>query len=189
MYTLRKTQFGNPILRSPARRLRADEVRTDATQQLIRDMYAFLESHPKYGVGIAAQQLNVPVAISVISIKPTDYRPNVGPAQLTIINPEITRYYGRKVGMWEGCISFGTSTRNFPYAQTRRHKKIRLRYLDERGEQCEQDFDGILAHVIQHETDHLNGILFVDRVKDTRTYMMKSEYVAWHQTTAHPVKA
>lgn len=189
-YDLQLTKFGNPILRTPAKRLTPEQVKSEDVQRLIKNMHAHMDSHPAYGVGIAAQQLNVPLAIFIVSIKPTDYRPNVETIKMTIINPEIVQYYGRKSGMWEGCLSLGFNSsdpeQDFPYAQTRRYKKIRLHYLDLAGEQQEADFDGLLAHVIQHETDHLNGILFVDRVKDTSTYMMKSEYIKRHSPKSQP---
>lgn len=174
---LKRTLFGDPILRTPARRLSAEEIQSEQIQKLIAAMYEYLDSRPKFGVGIAAPQLDQAVAISVISLKPTPYRPDVKRKKLTIINPEIVKTYGRRAGMWEGCISFHAGSSDFPYAQTRRYKKVRLRYLDEQGNEQEADFDGLLGHVVQHETDHLNGILFVDRVRDTSTYMMKSEYI------------
>lgn len=174
---LRLTHFGNPILRSSAQTLTPVQIRSEEIQTLIKDMYEYLDARPHFGVGIAAPQLGAPLAISVISIKPTPYRPVADHVRKTIINPEVIETYGKSQGMWEGCISFGTSTTNFPYAQTRRYRKIRLRYHDEHGTKHEEDFEGLLAHVMQHETDHLHGILFVDRVTDTSTYMMKTEYV------------
>jgi peptide deformylase len=177
MKRLKITQFGNPILRQVARRLDVDEIAAPETQKLIADMRDYLNSSKKYGVGLAAPQVGQDIALSIIEIKPTPYRPNAEQASLAIINPEIVEMYGRRAPMWEGCISFGTSRVNFPYAQTVRYKKIRLKYFDERGVLHAKDFEGLLAHVIQHEVDHLNGVLFVDRVKDTSTYMMKTEFV------------
>lgn len=177
MTKLTITKFGNPILRRTARRLSTEEIQSERVQQLIADIRHHLTSDPKYGVGLAAPQVGVDMALSVIEIKPTPYRPESIRASLVIINPEIVETYGRRSQMWEGCMSYGTSTVDFPYAKALRYKKIRLRYKDEQGKQQEQDFDGLLAHVIQHETDHLNGVLFVDRVKDTTTYCMKSEFM------------
>lgn len=174
MRMLRRTQFGNPILRTPARRLEKSEITSVKTQELIRNMLATLE-HKKYGVGLAAPQVGIGVALAVLSIKPTPTRPQIKSEQLVIINPEIVKTYGRRTGMWEGCISFG-DVRNFPYAKALRYRKIRLRYHDGQGRQHERDFDGLLAHVLQHEVDHLNGILFVDRVRDPKTFMNVSEF-------------
>jgi peptide deformylase len=174
---MKLVQFGNPILRRTARRLTKAEILAPETQELIRAMRDHLNSNKKYGIGLAAPQVGKDIALSVIEIKPTPYRPEAIRASLVMINPEIVMAHGRRAPMWEGCMSFGTSRVNFPYAQAVRYKKIRLRYLDEQAKQHERDFDGLLAHAIQHEADHLEGILFVDRVKDTRSYVMKAEYM------------
>jgi peptide deformylase len=73
--------------------------------------------------------------------------------------------------MWEGCISFGD-----PFAKAERYKKVKIKWQDEKAKIHEKYFEGILAHVLQHEIDHLNGVLFVDRVKDTTSYVTESEY-------------
>lgn len=133
-------------------------------------MYYTLETK-KYGVGIAATQVGKSLAISVIDTKPTPTRPEIVRQKLTIINPEIIKTYGKKVDEWEACIS-GTKL----YAQVPRYKKLRLKWHDEKAKIHEQDFDGFTAHVIQHEVDHLNGILFVDKVENPASYMTFNEY-------------
>ncbi len=175
---LHKTELGNPILRTVAQRLTLNDIVSDHIQQLITDMYYTLE-HRQYGVGLAAPQVGHPLAISVIDTKPTPTRPELQRQILTIINPIITMTYGRKSHMWEGCIS-GAEL----YAKVPRYKKIRLSWQDESADTHEQDFDGFLAHVIQHEVDHLNGVLFVDRVTDTHSYMTFTEYKKQHVHTA-----
>jgi len=172
--TLRRTQFGNPILREVARRLSSAEIKSDKIQTLITNMRHTL-AHKKYGVGLAAPQVGQGVALSVVGIKPTPTRPQNPTIDMVIINPEVVKTYGNTEPMWEACVSFG-DTHNFPYALVPRHTKIRLRWCDEHAQQHEQDFDGFLAHVLQHETDHLNGILFVDRVVDTKSYVTAAEY-------------
>lgn len=129
----------------------------------------------KYGVGLAAPQVGRGIALTVIWIKPLPHRPNVQEQKLVAFSPEIIETYGRRSRMWEGCISFGSGT-NFPYAQTLRYKKIRVRFTDELANIHEREFEGLLAHVMQHEIDHLNGILFVDRVIDSKSWMMVGEY-------------
>jgi len=168
---LRKTEFGNAILRTIPRILSAEEIRSESIQQLVEDMYYTLE-HRKYGVGIAAPQIGHSVSISTIDTKPTPTRPDLVRQKLTIINPKITEAYGEKIEEWEGCIS-GTEL----YAKVPRYKRIRLWWQDEQANIHERDFDGFLAHVIQHEVDHLNGILFVDKVEDTKSYTTFKEYV------------
>lgn len=167
---LRKTEFGNPILRSQAQLLSNEEILSNDVQQLIEDMYFTLE-HKKYGVGIAAHQVGRDLALSVICTKPTPTRPDLKEEKLTIINPVILETYGNRKQLWEGCIS-GPEL----YAKVPRYTGIRLRWQDEAAVLHEQNFEGFIAHVIQHEVDHLNGILFVDKVKDTKSYMTFREY-------------
>lgn len=133
-------------------------------------MYYTLE-HRKYGVGLAAPQVGEGIALCIVGIKETPTRPDLEKVQLTLINPEIVMTYGYRKPMWEGCIS-GSEL----YAQVPRYKKLRLKWQDERAHKHEADFDGFMAHVIQHEVDHLNGILYVDRIKDTKSIMTMREY-------------
>jgi peptide deformylase len=172
---LKRTVFGNPMLSAPARRLSEVDINSLKIQTLIDDMRHTLQVK-KYGVGLAAPQVGQSVALSVIGIKPTPSRPDAQSEDMVIINPEIVKTYGSRAQKWEGCISFGTSSRDFPYAKTLRWRKVRVRYLDEHGRRHEKDFSGLLAHVLQHEIDHLNGILFTERIKDPKTLMMMSEY-------------
>ena len=171
---LKATRFGNPILRSRARRIALAEVRSESIQTLIEDMKHTLFKK-SYGVGIAAPQVGADIALSVIGIKPTPNRPNLEPFDTVIINPEIIETYGNKKRLWEGCISCGTGN-NTLFAQVPRYKRIKLRWLDEKGTKREEILDGFVAHVAQHEVDHLNGVLFIDRVKDPSTFMMADEY-------------
>jgi peptide deformylase len=174
MAQLERTEFGNPILRQPAKRLSKREIVSPEIQQLVVDMRTTLKNK-QFGVGLAAPQVGRSVAISVIGIKPTPTRQNNPTIDMVIINPEIIATSGELEPMWEGCISFG-GTDNFPYAQVPRYPEIMVLFTDEKGKRHEQQCSGILAHVIQHEVDHLNGILFVDRVIDTTTYMTVNEY-------------
>ncbi len=180
MKILMRKQFGNPILRQVTQKLSAAEIASEKIQRLIADMRYTLENR-KYGVGLAAPQVGYAIALSVIGIKPTPSRPDSPRVDMIVINPEIVRFYGQKAGLWEGCISFGVGA-NAPYAQALRNRKVRVRYVDEHGQKHEKDFEGILAHVLQHEIDHLNGILFVDRVVDSKTYMTISEYEKRHES-------
>lgn len=171
---LKATRFGNPILRSKAKRLTLEQIKSAPTQQLIEDMrYTLLKK--KYGVGIAAPQVGESIALSVIGIKPTPNRPNLEPFDTVIINPEIIETYGNRKQLWEACISCGTGNSTL-FAQVPRYKKIKLRWIDEKAVKHEKILEDFVAHVAQHEVDHLNGVLFVDRVKDSTTFMMADEY-------------
>lgn len=173
MKTLRLRQFGDPVLRQVARRLTAKEIKSDEIQALIRSIRE-TNAAKQYGVGLAAPQVGVSVALSVIGIKPTPTRPDLEPFDAAIINP-IYEGIGRRTGMWEGCQSCGKGN-NTLYGKALRFSRILATWLDERGVSHSEELDGFVAHVFQHETDHLNGVLFVDRVRDTRTYMMADEF-------------
>ena len=172
---LARTEFGNPILRKYADNLSLFDIKTSKTQHLITAMKSTL-SELKLGVGLAAPQVGEGVALSVVLIQPTKHRQDVKPFELVIINPEITQTYGRKKQMWEGCISAGQGKAGM-FAKVPRYTKIHLKYLDQNGAQHNKIFTGLPAQVIQHEVDHLKGILFVDRVKDTKTYVTYREYL------------
>jgi peptide deformylase len=171
---LKATRFGNPVLRATTKTLTVDQIKSKDIQELIQNMkYTLLKK--KYGVGIAATQVGADVALSVIGIKPTPNRPHLEPFNTVIINPKIIETYGRRKPLWEGCISCGIGN-NTLFAQVPRYKKIKLDWIDEKGVSYTEVLEDFVAHVVQHEVDHLNGILFVDRVKDTTTFMMADEY-------------
>ncbi len=175
MRELSHTQFGNPILREKAKRVDIEKIKSQKVQQLIKDMRHTLISK-KLGVGLAAPQVGQSLALAVICVRPTKHRPKVTKFDLVIINPEITQTFGRKVPMREGCISSGID-KNGLFAKVPRYKKVRLKFFDEKAKQHDKTYEGLPAQVIQHEVDHLNGVLFVDQVKDTKSYMTYKEYL------------
>lgn len=167
------TQFGNPILRRPSRKLTKSEIKSDKIQRLISNLRHTCQEKD-YGIGLAAPQVGQALAIAVIAIKPTANRPDLERFEQVIINPT---YKGvlKPVPMWEGCMSSGTGD-NTLFAQADRYERIEATWLDEHAQMHTRQLDGVVAHVFQHEADHLRGILFVDRVKDSKTYMLASEY-------------
>lgn len=173
MNVLRLRRFGDPVLRQLARRLSPDEIVSKDIRALIKNIRE-TNAAKQYGVGLAAPQVGVSVALSVIGIKPTPTRPDLEPFETVIINPSYEGI-GHRTGLWEGCQSCGKGN-NTLYGKALRYRKIRASWLDENAEEHTEELDGFVAHVFQHETDHLNGILFVDRVRDTRTYMMADEF-------------
>lgn len=166
-------QFGDPVLREKARSLTNKEIKSTKIQTLITDIRE-LNQKKQYGVGLAAPQVGVSVALSIIGIKLTPTRPELETFEQIIINPSYEGI-GHRTGMWEGCQSCGRG-KNLLYGKALRYKKIVATWLDETGVFHKEMLGGFVAHVFQHETDHLNGILFVDRVRDTTTYMMANEY-------------
>lgn len=174
MKILPLTRFGNPILREKARELTADEIRSQEIQQLIADMRHTLKERP-YGVGLAAPQVGKVIQLSVIGIKPTPTRPDLEPFATVLINPQIIDHSEEVVPMWEGCASCGTGD-DILYAQAMRYSEVTVQWCDEYACEQKQKLGGFVAHVAQHEIDHLNGVLFVDRVADPATFMMADEY-------------
>jgi peptide deformylase len=168
------TRFGNPILREVAKPLTVEEIVSDQTQLLIANMRHTL-TEKQYGVGIAAPQVGESLAISVVGIKPTPNRPGLEPFETVLINPEIVETYGAKVNMWEACVSCGTGD-DILFAKVPRFAEVKLRWLDEQAQSREEVIGGFVAQVVQHETDHLQGTLFVDHVQDAASYMMADEY-------------
>jgi peptide deformylase len=170
MKTLKRTQFGNPILRQKSAKLSDEQIKSEDIQSFITNMEDTLVTK-EYGIGLAAPQVGRAIAIAVIALKPTPTRPNNKELKMVLVNPEIVKLYDQEIGMWEACIS-GADI----YAKAMRHEKIKLKWQDELAIVHERVFEGIVAQVIQHEVDHLNGILFVDRVIDSKTYITFSEY-------------
>ena len=166
-------RFGNPILRKKARAVSVSEIIGERIQQLIAEI-RYTNEQKEYGVGLAAPQVGESIALSVIGIKPTPNRPNLEKFDQVIINPAYEGI-GRRIGMWEGCQSSGTG-KNTLFGRALRYKKIKATWFDEKGKKHEEELENFVAHVFQHEADHLNGILFVDRVRNTKTYMLADEY-------------
>lgn len=175
MAVLNRRQFGDPLLRETARRMTKSEILSEPIKHLIADMRQTLRTN-ELGVGLAAPQVGESVALSVIWIEPTAQRPHVENFSATIINPKIVSSHGRRVQRWEGCISGGSHGTADLFAKVPRYNDVDVEYLDEKGNQHTETYTGLLAQIMQHEIDHLNGILFVDRVKDTKTYMTHAEY-------------
>lgn len=174
MKVLTRTEFGNPILRKKSRELKPAEIVSTKIQTLIANMrHTLLDK--KLGIGLAAPQVGEGIALSVIAIRPTKHRPKVEPFDLIIINPKITQTFGKRKQVWEGCISSGAGKAGL-FGKVARYNKITAEYLDEKGKKQNAQYSGLQAQVIQHEVDHLNGVLFVDHVKDPTTYMTLKEY-------------
>lgn len=169
------TQFGNPILRQAAMPLGDEEIRLAETQSLIDDMFYTLRQK-KLGVALAAPQVGQGKAVVVVLVQPTKHRPKAEPLEAVWINPEIVRTFGRRTQQWEGCISGGKGNAGL-FAKVPRYRKLEIKYMNQGGEPEQHIVSGLVAQIAQHEIDHLHGNLFVDRVRDTKTYTTYSEYM------------
>jgi peptide deformylase len=164
------TEFGNPILEKKAKRVLASYLKTPAFEALIKDMTRTLRKEK--GVGIAAPQIGVPLAISVIEVRPTPERPDaVLIPHLVMVNPRITSYHGKPVRKWEGCLSFMKAFGKVP-----RYPSVTVTYQTRTGEPVTETVHGLCAHIVQHEVDHLNGIRFIDRMEDAKSLVTAAEY-------------
>ena len=157
-------KYGTPVLRRKGARV---EAVTPAIRQLIADMIETM--YADKGIGLSAQQVGVPVQVLVIDVREAADRPstlevNGQPADvnqfmpLALINPQITPV-GEPVAGPEGCLSFPEI-----YADIIRPEVVEVRALNREGEPMQFRCGGLLARAIQHETDHLHGILFIDRM-------------------------
>lgn len=156
-------RMGHPVLRRRAQPLEVAELAEPRVAELVRDMVDTL--HAAGGIGLAAPQVNVPVRVAIIEITggPTRYG-EVPALPLTVyVNPEIEVLDGPRAGYWEGCLSV-PGLRGF----VERAQRVRVRALGLDGKPFEMVLEGFLATVFQHEFDHLDGILYVDRLKDSR---------------------
>ena len=162
--------MGHPVLRGRAHALERAEIRKAPVQRLIDDMIeTMLEYH---GVGLAAPQVHegVRLFVAVLNTRdPVGDEPDADP--VAIINPEITPVGGDLVEGWEGCLSIPDIRGQVPRA-----REITVRGMDRKGSALELRVHDFPARVIQHETDHLDGILFFDRMRSFDTLTFLEEY-------------
>ncbi len=166
--------MGHPVLRRPARPLRAEELASVELHRLVSDMVDTL--HDYGGIGLAAPQVNESVRLAMIEIPggPTRYG-ELDHMPLTVcVNPEIEIVDEAVAGYWEGCLSI-PGLRGF----VERPQHVRVRYLDLGGERHELEARGFLATVFQHEFDHLDGRLFVDRIEDPSRLAFEEEFARY----------
>lgn len=173
MSTAKIREFGEDILRKTCSSVPAKDFQALYVKELIRGMQELLLSE-NMGVAIAAPQVGESLAVVVVAVRPTKHRPKVKVVDLVMINPRIVQTFGYRTQTWEGCLSGG---HDGLFAKVPRYKKVAVEFFDEAGNRQTEVFTGLLAQIAQHETDHLRGVLFVDRVKDSKTYMTKKQYI------------
>jgi len=162
--------MGNPLLREKNNLIDSDQIKSESIARLILDLKDSMKHYG--GIGIAAPQIGVNLQIAIIEIPETNrYGEKISLPLTIFINPEITILSEEIQGFWEGCLSV-PGLRGF----VERPKEIRVSYLDEFGFSQELIANGFLATVLQHELDHLEGILYLDRMKDLTKLMYQEEY-------------
>jgi peptide deformylase len=172
-------QLGEPVLRQPARPLRPDEIGSPATRALVADMVETMRDAD--GAGLAAPQVYEPLSLCVIELANNPRYPNLEPIPLLIlINPIVTPLThgapadppdGEAIWVYEGCLSVPGLR-----GRVRRPRKVRVQGLDADGGTLDFVWEGFRAAVVQHEVDHLNATLFVDRaLPGTLTFLREYE--------------
>ena len=167
-------QLGQPVLRGTMEHV-ADPS-TPSVQSLIDDMLATVMD--ANGVGLAAPQVYEPISLFILASRPNQRYPDAPMMEpLAIINPEILWKSDEKAQGWEGCLSIPGLRGLVP-----RHQRIGVRYLTRNNMMCEVEYTDFLARVFQHEYDHIQGIVFIDRVASTLDLMTEQEYLRMQQS-------
>ena len=181
-------QYGDPILRAKGKRI---EKMDDRIRELAQNMIETM--HGASGVGLAAQQIGEAIQIAVIDISQVEDRPstmklngrNIAPETampLVLINPQIDLSGETEMGT-EGCLSFPEIT-----GEIERAKSIPVRAQNLDGDPIEIETSGFLARAIQHEVDHLNGILFIDRMSSVAKTSLSSKLKRLQKETQRGAK-
>ena len=161
-------QLGQPVLREPAQPI--VNPRDPAIQALIDDMLATVAD--ANGVGIAAPQVFEPLALFIVASRPNPRYPHAPEMEpMAMLNPELLWASNETEPGWEGCLSV-PGVRGV----VRRNRRVGVRYLTREGEIREEEYEGFLARVFQHEFDHINGLVFLDRT-DSRELVSEKEYL------------
>lgn len=174
--TIRKiATIGHPVLRQRAREVTLDELRSVEMQRFIDDLVETMRD--ANGAGLAANQVYEPIRVCAIEVRDNPrypYKPNI---PLTIlVNPTVEALTDEVFENYEGCLSVPNLR-----GVVERYTQVRVRGWDRHGNPVERVVKGLSAGTFQHEIDHLNGVLFVDRVKDTRTLTTWQDFERYYQ--------
>jgi peptide deformylase len=169
MGELRKIiQLGNPILRSKAAAI--ENIQDEQIQKLIEDLLATVAD--SNGVGIAAPQVAKQKRLFIVASRPNPRYPNAPEMEPTaMINPQITAHSNEIVKGWEGCLSIPGIRGLVP-----RYQVIEVEYTDRNGKLQKQEFTDFVARIFQHEYDHLEATVFLDRLESNFDIMTENEY-------------
>lgn len=165
MSILKVARLGHRVLRTPARSIEVSELMNETTQRLIDDMFETMREYQ--GIGLAAPQVHVGIRLFVAGVDD----PDGDMPPVVMVNPEIMPIGDSTEDDWEGCLSIPDIRGMVP-----RRGEIRVRSLDRNGREHTMTASGFPARVIQHETDHLDGLLFLDRMTSFESLTYLSEF-------------
>lgn len=167
--------IGHPVLRERARAVSREELASPAVQSFIDDLIETMRDAS--GAGLAANQVHEPIRVCAIEVCDNPrypYKPNV---PLTVlVNPELELVGEERFDSYEGCLSVPNLRGLVPRAT-----RVKVRAWDRHGASIEKMVSGLTAGTFQHEVDHLDGVLFVDRVADPRTMCTWAEFDRFHR--------
>src|SRR3954447_845041 len=168
----------DPVLRQISKPVEAFDAEL---KTLVADMFDTMYAAP--GIGLAAVQVGVPISLLAIDLQePADPEdPETKPVRdpRVFINPEILWHSDDEVPYTEGCLSIPEQ-----YAEVMRPDRIRARWQDEKGKTYEEEIGGLLAVCLQHEMDHLNGVLFIDHLSRLKRDMVLKKLAKWRKEQA-----
>ena len=176
MSILKVARMGHPVLRAKARPLERSELRSVVIQKLIDDMIDTMTEY--HGVGLAAPQVHEGVRIFVAALESGDEGEDDNEV-IAVVNPEIAIVGADVVEDWEGCLSIPDIRGRVPRA-----REIKVRALDRTGARIELSAHDFPARVIQHEADHLDGVLFFDRMTSLASMTFLDEYARYWRKDA-----
>ena len=166
---LKVARIGHPVVRSGARPVTAEMLASPGLQRLVDDMIETM--HEYDGVGLAAPQIHVGLRLAVIEVPESDERTRDAVPLTVLVNPVVTPLGDEKEHAWEGCLSIPDLRGVVP-----RWTRVRLEALDRSGAPFKVEAGGFFARVIQHECDHLEGSVYLDRMDGLRTLSFLREF-------------
>ncbi|MBI3999881.1 MAG: peptide deformylase [Candidatus Omnitrophica bacterium] len=177
MSVLKVARLGHPVLRKVAEPLTGAEIQSKETQELIDHMIETM--HEYEGVGLAAPQIHISKQLAVLEVKNNSRYPDAPKVPLTVlINPRIASRSKKIVESWEGCLSVPDLRGIVP-----RNDSLVCEALDRYGKPAKLEVDGFFARVIQHEWDHLQGNVYLDRMTNLRSLSHLREFAQfWAKT-------
>ena len=173
MSILKVTRLGHPVLREITKDISVKELKTPAIQKFIDDMVETMKEYD--GVGLAADQVFTSKQVAVLEVADNPRYPNKAKVPLTVlVNPKITPLSDEMEEDWEGCLSIPDLRGRVP-----RYKSIHIQALDRKGKKLDFVAHDFHARVIQHEFDHLNGKVYLDRMRDFTTLTFLQEFARY----------
>jgi peptide deformylase len=170
MSIFKVTRLGHPVLRQVTEEIAVNELKSPGMQKFIDDMVETMKEYD--GVGLAADQVFTSKQVAVIEVADNPRYPQKPNVPLTVlVNPKITALTDEMEEDWEGCLSIPDLRGRVP-----RYKSIRVQALDRNGGELDFVAENFHARVIQHEFDHLNGKVYLDRMRDLSTLTFLQEF-------------